>query len=247
MKIADTLTYNRNSCLFDENNRTANLRKMSEAVSDRYGEAASVQISDEGQAALRDKMKQIKPGEEQQNIYDELVGVEDTNELEMEHYFAMREYSSDMLKDGNYNIEDVMKSMMDAYEARYNEIVKAHENGDREVNYDLAGKTTVTLEQDIAGLDKAFQRQKAAVEGYITCQQTSDGAKFFGKADTDKRSDAAKQKEYSDRVTDMLERAKERFKKMREQPDYKAGIGGSIMESIMGEDSGFRRKIWGLI
>ncbi len=28
------------------------------------------------------------------------------------------------LKDGNYNVEDVMKSIMDTYETRYNEIVK---------------------------------------------------------------------------------------------------------------------------
>lgn len=36
----------------------------------------------------------------------------------------MREYSGLTLKDGKYNLEDVMKSMMDAYETRYNYIVK---------------------------------------------------------------------------------------------------------------------------
>lgn len=240
MKIADTLCYNRNSCLFNEKNITTNLQKMSGVVTSRHEGAVSVQISDEGRAALKEKMQEIRPGEEQQNIHDELIGVEDTNELEMEHYFAMQEYSGQTLSDGNYNLEDVMKSMVDAYETRYNEIVKAHENGDREVNYDLVGKTSVTLEQDLAGLDRAYQRQKAAVEGYITCQQTSDGAKFFGSRDMS--AEAKERKEYGDEAVDMLERAREKFLKMREQPDYKEGIGKSIIGSIMGKDAIFMQK-----
>lgn len=55
--------------------------------------------------------------------------IQDTNEFEWEHYTAMREYSSLSLKDGNYNLEDVMKSMMDAYQTRYNQIVKEHDAG----------------------------------------------------------------------------------------------------------------------
>lgn len=61
--------------------------------------------------------------------------------------------------------------MGDAYEARYNELVKTHENGDREVTYNLVGKVSVTFEQDIARLDRAYQRQMAGIEGYIICQQ----------------------------------------------------------------------------
>ena len=53
----------------------------------------------------------------------------------------MQDISSLTLKDGNYNVEDVMKSIMDTYETRYNEIVKEHENGDREVPTNLRGKS----------------------------------------------------------------------------------------------------------
>ncbi len=59
----------------------------------------------------------------------------------LKNYRAMRGISGQALKDGNYNVEDVMKSIMDTYEARYNEIVKEHENGDREVSYGLTGKS----------------------------------------------------------------------------------------------------------
>ena len=53
----------------------------------------------------------------------------------------MRDISGLNIKRRNYNVEDVMKSLMDkAYETRYNEIVKEHENGDREVSYELTGE-----------------------------------------------------------------------------------------------------------
>ena len=84
----------------------------------------------------------------------------------------MRGISGQALKDGNYNVEDVMKSIMDTYEARYNEIVKEHENGDREVSYELTGKRSLTLDEDLAGLDEAFKMRLANLEGYIACQQT---------------------------------------------------------------------------
>lgn len=69
----------------------------------------------------------------------------------------MRDISSLTLKDGNYNVEDVMKSIMDTYETRYNEIVKEHENGDREVSYELTGKRSLTLDEDLAGLTKPLK------------------------------------------------------------------------------------------
>lgn len=85
----------------------------------------------------------------------------------------MREISSQTLKDGNYNVEDVMKSIIDTYETRYSEIIKEHENGDREVSYELTGKRSLTLDEDLAGLDEAFKMRLANLEGYITCQQTN--------------------------------------------------------------------------
>ena len=90
--------------------------------------------------------------------------------------------SSQTLKDGNYNVEDVMKSIMDTYEAHYNEIVKEHENGEREVFYELTGKRAPTLDEDLAGLDEAFKKRLANLEGYIACQQTNRA--FVGRKGT---------------------------------------------------------------
>ena len=47
------------------------------------------------------------------------------------------------------------------------------ENGDREVSYELTGKRSLTLDEDLAGLDEAFKMRLANLEGYIACQQTN--------------------------------------------------------------------------
>ncbi len=68
-----------------------------------------------------------------------------------------------------------------------NEIVKEHENEDREVSYKLTGKRSLTLEEDLAGLDEAFKMRLANMEAYITCQQTNrafenpDSSWFFNR------------------------------------------------------------------
>lgn len=195
MKIVDTLTYDRNSNLLYKEQKSVNLKSMNEVLKNRSGRAVNVEISEEGMTAFREKVQEMNPKNAARNIYDELITPEDTNEIEMEHFFAMREYGGLTLKDGEYNLEDVMKTTMETYETRYNEIVKAHENGDRAVNYDLTGKSSLTLEQDLAGLDRAYRRQLAGIAGYITCQQTNDGAKFFGSVN--RKADAAEREEYT--------------------------------------------------
>lgn len=130
-----------------------------------------VSISEEGQAALREKIMQMEKQSDHMN--DAEIMPQKTNEVAWEHYTAMREISSQTLKNGNYNAEDVMKSIMDTYETRYNEIIKKHENGDREVSYELTGKRSLTLDEDLAGLDEAYKMRLANLAGYITCQQTN--------------------------------------------------------------------------
>lgn len=238
MRIADTLTYDRNSHLFHQQNKTTDLKSMNEALQNRTERAVSVEFSEEGMAALREKVQEINPDSEDTALYAELSTP--IEEVEMEHFWAMREQCGLTLKDGEYNLEDVMKTTMEAYETRYNEIVKAHENGDREGVYTLSGKCSVTLEEDLAGLDRAYQRQLAYMAGYITCQQTNDGAKFFGSADI--QADDAERKEYTDTAVDMMEQAQKKFLEMRKQQDYKEGIGQSIIMDIMNSDTVFTQK-----
>ena len=90
----------------------------------------NLSISDEGRNMLREMVNKFGTDSDYVNARE--MTIQNTNEVAWEHYTAMRGISSQTLKDGNYNVEDVMKSIMDTYESRYHEIVKEHENGERE-------------------------------------------------------------------------------------------------------------------
>lgn len=77
----------------------------------------NLSISDEGRNMLREMVNKFEPDSDYVNARE--LTIQNTNEVAWEHYTAMRGISSQTLKDGNYNVEDVMKSIMDTYEARY--------------------------------------------------------------------------------------------------------------------------------
>ena len=234
MKIFQTPSYDR-FCLFEMERKSKDFRGMDDNVAYKNKQIDNVEISNEGRRALREKLREVKPKVEEPIGYE--LTIQDTNEVEWEHYISMREYSGLTLKDGKYNLEDVMKSMMDAYETRYNYIVKEHENGERQVSYDLTGENSLTLDEDLAGLDRAYNKRLANLAGYIVCQQTNDGSKFF--QTTNMKKNTAEQKEYIDTAVSMMEKAQKRFLEMREEPKYTAGIAKSVIWDIMSSDKNF--------
>ena len=234
MKIFQTPSYDR-FCLFEMERKSKDFRGMDDNVAYKNKQIDNVEISNEGRRALREKLREVKPKVEEPIGYE--LTIQDTNEVEWEHYTSMREYSGLTLKDGKYNLEDVMKSMMDAYETRYNYIVKEHENGERQVSYDLTGENSLTLDEDLAGLDRAYNKRLANLAGYIVCQQTNDGSKFF--QTTNVKKNTAEQKEYIDTAVSMMEKAQKRFLEMREEPKYTAGIAKSVIWDIMSSDKNF--------
>ena len=161
----------------------------------------------------------------------------DNVEISNEGRRALREKLREVKPKVEELIEDVMKSMMDAYETRYNYIVKEHENGERQVSYDLTGENSLTLDEDLAGLDRAYNKRLANLAGYIVCQQTNDGSKFF--QTTNVKKNTAEQKEYIDTAVSMMEKAQKRFLEMREEPEYTAGIAKSVIWDIMSSDKNF--------
>ena len=234
MKIFQTPSYDR-FCLFEMERKSKDFRGMDDNVAYKNKQIDNVEISNEGRRALREKLREVKPKVEEPIGYE--LTIQDTNEVEWEHYISMREYSGLTLKDGKYNLEDVMKSMMDAYETRYNYIVKEHENGERQVSYNLTGENSLTLDEDLAGLDRAYNKRLANLAGYIVCQQTNDGSKFF--QTTNVKKNTAEQKEYIDTAVSMMEKAQKRFLEMREEPKYTAGIAKSVIWDIMSSDKNF--------
>ena len=205
----------------------------------------NLSISDEGRNMLREMVNKFEPDSDYVNARE--LTIQNTNEVAWEHYTAMRGISSQTLKDGNYNVEDVMKSIMDTYESRYHEIVKEHENGEREVSYELTGKRFLTLEEDLAGLDEAFKMRLANLEGYITCQQTNkafenpDSSWFFNRNGSQNEGEEQDRiqlfdTEYRDLAVSIMEQTREKFLAAFKSFGYKKGTALDIFANVLKEN-----------
>ncbi len=199
---------------------------------------------------LRKMVSKSEPDFDYTNV--KKLTVQNTNEVAWEHYTAMRDISSQTIKDGNYNVEKVMKSIMDAYETRYNEIVKEHESGDREVSYQLTGKSFLTLEEDLAGLDQAYKMRLANLEGYITCQQTNkafenpDSSWYFYRNRNSSQSEGKTpdkipclDTEYRNYAVSIMNLAKETFLTVFKNSGYKKGMAIGILSDILNKNTSF--------
>lgn len=179
-----------------------------------------------------------------------------TNEVEFEHYMNMLQIRGDALDKikedkGSYNVEDVMKTMMDAYETYHNQIVKEHENGDRQVSYDITGDRSISLEEDLEGLDKAYKLCINSLEGYITAQQSNKILTSTNRNQGDNPSQVSEEdsekpkyfdQEYQDAARSMMEEARKQFLSLFQSPDYKQGIGAGIITKIVHSNVEFMNK-----
>ena len=221
---------------------------IKEAISKTVEQPVNISISDEGRNMFREMVSKFEPESDYTNVRK--LTIQNTNEVAWEHYTAMRDISSLTLKDGNYNVEDVMKSIIDTYETRYNEIVKEHENGDREVSYELTGKRSLTLDEDLTGLDEAYKMRLANLVGYITCQQTNkafenpDSSWYFrrnGSQNGGKTQDKTQlfDTEYRDSAVSIMEQAREKFLTAFKSFGYKKGAATDILSDVLNENASF--------
>lgn len=206
-------------------------------------------ISSEGLEALRETLSGL--GTEPENM--ELYSV--TNDVEMEHFWAMQEVRSTRPwkeGNGNDNVEGLMRSIMDAYETLYDRIVKEHENGNRKVAYHPLQERPITLEEDLAGLDKAFERCMAMVEGYITCQQTNKrygqgGAAWLAQQKKQQNQETEQEdynyfdKAYQDTARSIMKSAREEFLALSQnRQNKKAAV--EVLMGILNKNGYFRES-----
>jgi len=251
MKI-NQMSYYQRKCLLNTTQGNTTSKNMVE-MQKHFGNdlEVDVKISESGINLLREKLGEFERGSDY--INDKEVKTLNTNEIAWEHYTEMRNLSSLKLKDGNYNLEDVMKSMMDTYESLYNKIVKVHENGDRQVSYKLTGKRSLTLEEDLAGLDEAFNMRLADLEGYITCQQTNkafehpDSSWYFRRNNMQTKAMEPKDynyldKEYRNTAVSLMEQAHNDFLELFNNQNYKKGASIGVISDILNKNEDFMEK-----
>lgn len=89
MKIFQTPSYDR-FCLFEMERKSKDFRGMDDNVAYKNKQIDNVEISNEGRRALREKLREVKPKVEEPIGYE--LTIQDTNEVEWEHYISMREY-----------------------------------------------------------------------------------------------------------------------------------------------------------
>lgn len=232
MRIQQTSFYERFNLLDTEEKQTV-LKNM-QAVQKHpvMTEAIEVEISDEGFKALRKRVNELQPAMDYTDPR-EMPRVE-TNEVEFDYYMTMRQKSA---QEGYNNTEEAMESIMESYEILYNQIVDAHKYGDRLVSYEIMGDKTLTLEEDLAELDKAFERSLGDLQGFIVCTQTSSILWL----DRKNRNEGYhySEKEYADVAVTMMKLARKNFLTSFDSKNYQKGDGKWIVSDIIHKDTGF--------
>ena len=149
-------------------------------------------------------------------------------------------------------MKDVMASVAEAYETLYNEIIEQHKKGDRLVTYDILGECSVTLEEDLEGLDKAYKRCLANLEGYIYSQQTNKAfEKQYNVTFPERRSENMEKEqddynyfddEYIKIAVSIMRQAREQFLSLFWGPNYQQGAMKDIVSQIMNGNDDFMEK-----
>ena len=209
-------------------------------------------ISEEELTALKEAMERLGVVLEDPSMEENLLPVK-TNEIAMDHYFAMSTIGYSVLKDTeNYDNEDVAKAIMEAYEIRYTQIIKEHEEGTRQIPENLGGIKSLTLEEDLAELDKAFQRRLMDMEAFIYIRQMNK--EFAKKVKPEVYNSLNEEntnttqdynfidKEYIDTAISMMKQAREEFLALFKTGNYKQGTAREILSGIMNSNTDFVLK-----
>lgn len=236
MRIADTLTCDRNSNLFHQQNKTTDLKSMNEALQNRMERAASVEFSEEGMAALREKV-QGTSGDKINMLYqrEECPAVElDSTGADVwsQSLSVHRSASLRAIRESGqeYGFEDIMAASLESYAGLYEEINEGYENGTREiwVADGANGKRKLTKEEEIERLNSAYQKEIEWQTMVMNSRKETEKAKnitFSGSSTistlADDSDDSADEKELSRLMNDM----RNEYLSQRENENYEKNRG----------------------
>ena len=236
MKINDTLSYDRFSSLAHQEQKTANRKNMNEVLQNKSERAVNIEFSEEGMAALREKVQGIS-GDKVNMLYqrEECPAVElDSTGADVwsQSLSVHRSASLRAIRESGqeYGFEDIMTASLESYADLYEEINEGYENGTREVWVADGenGKRKLTKEEEIERLNRAYQKEIEWQTTVMNARKETEKAKnitFFGSSaistSAEDSDDLADEKELSRLMNDM----KNEYLLQRENGAYEKNMG----------------------
>lgn len=256
MRISDT-TQKQNSYDLDfmtsqgRGNKTTEVKKVLENAP-----AAEISISKEGMEAWKEAAGNrsgcfgVVTG---QDDFREMPRQDPEYEIYFEHLWELGEAMDEVKKkysDQGDGVNYLMLTLAEAYEMVAQRIVDQHKDGNREVTYEIAGECSLSLEEDLSGLDKAYDFWLNFVDAHVLLQQRRK-AMFPDHADpaagdygqkTEVKYMSDEYNEYRRNVVDIMRRGREDFLATFRAMNENKGIMAGIMNRLMGLSPGFWEK-----
>lgn len=234
---------------------------------DAVNAAAELSISKEGYAAWETEVSEGRKGS-----FGTLTGMDKIGEkyaINEEMYRdvfwehmgnfadAMRKAERKYHRGDDDGVDAFMKTVMDAYETVHRKIIEAHKDGNREVVYDGEREKSLTLEEDLKGLDEVYDLWLSAIDGYISTQQRMKdwrptGLSGVGGASADgeyvKKYTGEEYNEYRRSAIEMMQQERRDYLGLFKSMNQKEGIAVGVLSDLMNKTSGFwakTRELWG--
>lgn len=190
-----------------------------------------VTISEEGKKAYKNNLQDMEKTNYESMVANRSELLEQKNTPEIHYGFMLGNKLAELTEnDKEYrSIEDRGTALLEAYASIYDEIVQGYADGTREVYVEdeelESGYRNMTMQEEINGLDVAYQKYVSGFEAIIN--QSVDASKAFDKY-------MAKLSKIGVHRAEMATKAKEFFDKMREEE-----ISENISDNMLGAKNKF--------
>lgn len=142
-----------------------------------------VTISEEGKNAFKSNAQDSEKTNYESMVENKAELIEQKNAPEIDYSFVIGNKLAEIKErdKGHHSIEDEGAALLEAYASAYDEIIQGYANGTRN-NYvhdetTESGYRKMTMEEEISGLDDAYQKYISGFEAII--RQSFDAKKAF--------------------------------------------------------------------
>lgn len=205
------------------NNKPKMIQNIPSPNADEY--PVKVTISEEGKNACKNSVVDTEKTNYETMLEDRANLMEQKPEI---HYgFLLGNKLAEITEhdEGYRSIEEKGSALLEAYASAYDEIVQGYADGTRNVYVEdeavESGYRKMTMEEEISGLDAAYQKYVSGFEARI--HQAVDASKAFDKY-------MAKLSKLDAHRAEMATKAKEIFDNMSEE-DVPENISDSMLEA----------------